>query len=142
MLKQAAQLDRQLNGAKWPLLLPLVSSQLRPNACRWLAVALARARREFAGCMVLPIYSGSAGFATLGTPSHVCSSIPGMDTDRRSPSFLKVIDLDSTPSNLPTTPGRIAGGPPACPPANLGMACFCSADARASPISPDRPLPL
>src|SRR5262245_63204827 len=85
---QPVQLERQLNGAKWPLLLPLVSSQLRPNACRWLVVAFARARREFAGCMVLSIYSGSAGFATLGTPSHACSSILGMDTDRRSPSFL------------------------------------------------------
>ena len=46
------QLERQLKGAKWPLLLPLVSSQFRPKACRWLAVAFARARREFAGCIV------------------------------------------------------------------------------------------
>src|SRR2546427_11565456 len=102
MLKQAAQLDRQLNGAKWPLLLPLVSSQLRPNACRWLAVAFARARREFAGCMVLPIYSGSAGFATLGTPSHVCLGIPGMGNDRPRPSFFKNNHLGSTASKLPT----------------------------------------
>ena len=35
------------------MLLPLVSSQLRPNACRWLPVAFARANRELAGSLAV-----------------------------------------------------------------------------------------
>src|SRR5262249_4485595 len=138
----ACQLARQLNGAKWPLLLPLVSSQLRPNACKWLAKGFAKARREFAGCMVLSIYNGSAGVAARGPPSPLCSSMLGMDTDLRIASFLYVIGLDSTPNSFPTTPVRIAGGPPACPLAMVVMACFWSADARSSIIKPTDQLPL
>src|SRR5262245_19408631 len=106
------QLQRQLNGAKWPLLLPVVSSQSRPNAWRWLAVDFASARRGLAGCSVLSMYNVSAGFAALGTPSQLKSSSLGIETERRSPFFWKLIGPDSTPRNFPTTPAKIAGGPP------------------------------
>src|SRR5438445_9713294 len=92
--------------------------------------------------MVLSIYRGSAGFATLGTPSQACSSMLGIDTDRRIPFFLYVMGLDSTPSSFPTTPVRIAGGPPACPLAIVVIACFWSADGRSSMINPTDQLPL
>src|SRR5438445_10791230 len=91
--------------------------------------------------MVLSIYRGSAGFATLGTPSQACSSMLGIDTDRRIPFFLYVQGLDSTPSSFPTTTVRIAGGPPACPLAIVVISCFWSADARPSMISPTDLLP-
>jgi hypothetical protein len=43
------QVELQENGAKWPLTLPEVSSQLIPKACMWPRDALARARRLAAG---------------------------------------------------------------------------------------------
>ena len=66
---QAAAAHCHENGAKCPLLRPLVSFIRKPNTERTLLVARASATRLLTGCKLLSMTSGSPGTVRLGMPS-------------------------------------------------------------------------
>ena len=94
---------RHTKGAYCALLRPLVSSQLRPNAARWLFEARARLNVSAAGCPVCASCNGGDPGLRPRAPLPSMQILFAAFTDHDAPSRSKTIGADSAPRNLPTS---------------------------------------